>query len=257
MNTADKVLSALSLFTLEKPEWTVEAAAEALDVSASTVYRYFRSLMKFGLVEPTTNGRYVLGPTIIAFDWQLRRQDPLIRTAGPVMKRLVRRNGGEGVALLCRRFRQQVMCVHQAFEHTPDFAVSYERGRPMGLYRGASSLIILANLPSRTIRRLWSDDAAGLNAAGLGSSLKELREGLRKIRTAGTCVTRGHLDKGMIGLAAAIWEPGNQIAGSVGIVMREALLSAGSIAGTSALVMAAAHEVNVGMKELAGEIVAG
>jgi DNA-binding IclR family transcriptional regulator len=250
VSTADKLLAALSLFTLETPEWTVEAAAEALDVSGSTAYRYFNSLCKVGLLDPISAGRYVLGPAIIAYDRQLRLLDPLLQVARPVLNQLVKRNGGEGVGLLCRRFRQQVMCVHQAFEHKPDYAVSYERGRPMGLYRGAASLVILANLPPRTLRRLWAADSANIRAAGLGATWEEVRKSLKGIRAAGVCVTRGQLDKGMIGIAAPIWQAGRQVAGSVSIVMPEVSVSSGEIAGASALVQAAAREIDTSIAEL-------
>lgn len=250
MSTSDKLLSALSLFTLEKAEWTVEAAGEALGVSTSTVYRYFNSLTKVGLLAPTSAGRYILGPAIIAYDRQLRLQDPLLRVAQPVMERLIRRNGGKGVSLLCRRFQQQVMCVHQVFEEQPEYAVSYERGRPMGFYRGAASLVILANLPGRSLRALWSADAEGIAAAGLGESLEEVRATLRKIRAAGVSITRGQIDRGMVGVAAPIWEA-DQVIGSVSMVIPEESVTSADVAGLSALVQAAGREIDADLRELA------
>jgi DNA-binding IclR family transcriptional regulator len=250
MNTAEKVLSALALFTLENPEWTVEAAAEQLDVSTSTAYRYFKSLTTHGFLSSISGGRYILGPAIIALDWQLKFQDPLIRVARPVMEKLVKRSGSDCVSLLCRRFRHQVMCVHQAYEHEPEHAVSYERGRPMGMYRGAASRIILANLPNRIVKRLWETDSQELIDAGLGSSWPEFREQLRKIRAAGVSITRGQVDPGMVGIAAPIWEPGSQIPGSVSLVVPEAAVSASDIAGHAALVEAAAREIDVAISEL-------
>ena len=249
MSTADKLLAVLPLFTMDRREWTVEAAAEALDVSGSTAYRYFNSLYRAGLLDPTSGGRYILGPAVMAYDRQLRLQDPLLQVARPVMTRLVKRNGGDGVALLCRRFRQQVMCVHQAFEHKPAHAVSYERGRPMGLLRGSASLVILANLPVRTLRALWREEAAEIAATGLGDNWDAFRASLKKIRTAGVWVTYGQLDKGMIGVAAPIWQADRQIVGSIGIVVPEASTTPEEIAGTSALVQAAAREIDAGLVE--------
>lgn len=247
MSTADKLLAVLPLFTLERPEWTIEAAAEALDVSGSTAYRYFNSLCKAGLIDPIAAGRYVLGPAIIAYDRQLRLHDPMLQVARPVLARLVKRNGGDGVALLCRRFRLQVMCVHQAFEHKPAHAVSYERGRPMGLFRGAASVVILANLPVKTLRSLWTDNQAVIGEAGLGGSWEEFRGSLRKIRVAGVLVTHGQLDKGMIGISAPIWHADRQVVGSVSIVVPETSATPGEIAGTAALVQAAAREIDAGV----------
>ena len=249
MSTADKLLAVLPLFTMERREWTVEAAAEALDVSGSTAYRYFNSLYRAGLLDPTSGGRYILGPAVMAYDRQLRLQDPLLQVARPVMTRLVKRNGGDGVALLCRRFRQQVMCVHQAFEQKPAHAVSYERGRPMGLIRGAASLVILANLPVRTLRALWREESAEITATGLGADWDAFRASLKKIRMAGVWVTRGQLDKGMIGVAAPIWQADRQIVGSIGIVLPEVSTTPEEIAGTSALVQAAAREIDAGLVE--------
>ena len=249
MSTADKLLAVLPLFTLERPEWTVDAAAEALDVSGSTAYRYFNSLFRAGLLDPVAGGRYVLGPAIIAYDRQLRLQDPLLHVARPVMTRLVKRNGGDGVALLCRRFKQQVMCVHQAFDHKPAHAVSYERGRPMGLFRGSASLVILANLPSRTLRTVWQEGAVEIATTDLGDNWDAFRACLKKIRAAGVWVTHGHLDHGMIGIAAPIWQTDRQIAGSIGIAVPETSSSPGEIAGTAALVQAAAREIDAGLVE--------
>jgi DNA-binding IclR family transcriptional regulator len=249
MSSADKLLEALSLFTPADPEWTIEAAAEALEVSGSTAYRYFSSLTQVGLLDPVSGGRYVLGPAIMAIDRQLRLQDCLIQVARPVLSRLVSRNGGVGVALLCRRFRQQVMCIHQEFEHRPDYAVSYERGRPMGLYRGAASVVILANMPPRTLQKLWAEDAASIVASGLADSWEQLREIMRSIRRAGVYVSWGQIDKGLIGISAPIFQADRQRLASVSLVIHESAASASDVAGLCALVKAAAEEINTGLSE--------
>src|ERR1700728_1549710 len=154
MATADRLLSALGLFTLEEPEWTVERAAERLGASISTTYRYFSSLSAVGLIESLTAGLYVLGPAIVEYDRQIRLLDPLLKVSRPILQRLVEMADQKGVALLCRRYRQQVMCVHQEVGSGADPTVGYERGRPMGLVRGAASQVILAHLPSRLLKAL-------------------------------------------------------------------------------------------------------
>src|SRR5215470_15354430 len=47
-SSGDRLLAVLSLFTVERPQWTVEDAAERLSVSATTTYRYFKRLTKAG-----------------------------------------------------------------------------------------------------------------------------------------------------------------------------------------------------------------
>lgn len=247
MSTADKLLAALALFTFETPEWTIEGAAEALNVSGSTAYRYFSSLTKAGLLDPISDGRYILGPAIIAFDRQLRHWDPLTNVAQPTLERLVQRNGGKGIGLLCRRFHQEVMCIQQHYEKQPDRAVSYERGRPMGLYRGAASLVILANLPGRTRRTLYEADAALIADAGLGTSWDEFRSRLRRLKNDGVCITRGQLDAGVIGISAPIFQVDRRVVGSVSIVLTADDTDESEIAGAAALVQAAAREIDIGL----------
>lgn len=59
MKTSDKVLSALQLFSSERPEWTVDAAAGELGLAQSTAYEYLRTLSRFELIAPTGAGRYI------------------------------------------------------------------------------------------------------------------------------------------------------------------------------------------------------
>lgn len=90
-----------------------------------------------------------------------------------------------------------------------------------------------------------------MTSAGLGETWEELRKTLKQIRAADVCVTRGQLDKGMVGIASPIWQGEGQIIGSVSIAVPEDSVSASDIAGTSSLVRAAAHEIDAGIKELA------
>ena len=88
LNSADRLLAILQLFTAERCEWTVPSAAHKSGVSVPTAYRYFRSLCKCGLLDPFADGLYVLGPAIIEYDRQIRMVDPLIKIGKPIMQRL-------------------------------------------------------------------------------------------------------------------------------------------------------------------------
>lgn len=154
MSTADRVLSVLGLFTMEQPEWTVEGAMQELGLSSSTAYQYFRSLVEAGLLVSSRTGLYSIGPGVISLDRITRRHDLLVQEAREPMQRLADRIDKAGVALLCRIFRSQVMCVDQ-LSASATLAIGYERGRLMPLFRGAASKAILAQLSSRATRRLW------------------------------------------------------------------------------------------------------
>ncbi len=220
MKTADRVLSVLRLFTVERPEWTVDQAMQELGLSQSTAYEYFRSLVEAGLLVVSKTGRYVIGPAIIEFDRLTRIRDPLILNARPVLERITTDLPAGSVGLLCRAYRLTVMCVDQ-FSPTPtNSPVSYERGRPMPLFRGAASKIILAHMPRRKLRRYFDQFAGEVAAAGMGDDWESFRATLRRIRAAGVCVTYGELDKGRIGISGPVFSSDGEILGSIGVVVQ-------------------------------------
>ncbi|UHC20177.1 helix-turn-helix domain-containing protein (plasmid) [Methylobacterium currus] len=219
MATADKVLSILELFTIEKPEWTVDAVATTLDLSGSTAYQYVRSLVNAGLLVQSKGGRYMVGPAVIELDRLMRHCDPLIHRAQGPLRDLVAAVQGEAVGLLCRIYRLRVMCVDQYLARAPDASISYERGRPMPLSRGAASKVILANLSARTLRRLYDADPAGLKAEGFGGSWEEFKREIRKLRKVEALATVGELDPGMMGISAAVFDTDGDVLGSIGVVV--------------------------------------
>jgi DNA-binding IclR family transcriptional regulator len=218
MVTSERLLNILGLFTIERPEWTVEAAAAALNVRISTTYRYFRSLVGAGFISTYSAGRYVLGPAFIQYDRQMRLGDPLIATAAPVMERLAGVLPPQTVVLLCRLYRTQVMCVDQRVTSRTQFASSYERGRPMALFRGAASKVILAHLSLRIIKSLHSKHAPEMKDAGLGESWDDVKRALREIRARDVFHTEGELHRGMQGVAAPIFSADAAVIGSLSTV---------------------------------------
>jgi DNA-binding IclR family transcriptional regulator len=220
--TADKVLSVLGLFTMERPEWTVDEAAAALDLKTSTAYQYFRSLIEFGLLVGGSGGRYSVGPAVISLDRITRRNDGLIALGRAAMGKLVTPFDGEAVGLLCRSFRMQVMCIDEFVPASLPFAISYERGRPMPLFRGAASKAILAHLGARITRRLWDRQGEQIAAAGLGTDWSAFKRSLRQLRSSAALVTHGELDEGLVGISAPVFGSEGLVMGSVGVVTTEA-----------------------------------
>jgi DNA-binding IclR family transcriptional regulator len=247
-SSADRLLAVLQLFTPERPEWTVETAAKEVGVSVSTAYRYFRSLCRVGLLDPYAGGHYVLGPAIIEYDRQIRIGDPLVKVARPLMQEMIAKAGHVGVALLCRVFRNRVMCVHQETEGWPDRTVGYERGRPMPLFRGASSKIIFSHLPSRSARWLFQRYPGEIEQSGLGADWESVKASLRRIRGAGICVTRAEVDNGRVGLASPVFEPSGKVLGSIGLVIPADMATAEHVEHVSGLVRAAGRSMDAALQ---------
>lgn len=216
MPTADRLLEILDLFTLDRPDWSVDEAAETCGVPASTIYRYFSSLSRSGLIAPLGGGRYILGPSIIRYDRQLRLTDPLIRAARAEMNRVAEVVAGRGVVFLSRLLGDQIMCVSQVSQGDTPFTISYERGRLMPLFAGSASRVILANLPPAKIAALYRTHSATFEQRGFGDTLQQIRETLKAIRGDGHFVTVGEVDPGMRGISVPLLL-GGKILGSLSV----------------------------------------
>jgi DNA-binding IclR family transcriptional regulator len=241
--SGDRLLAVLALFSAEQTQWTVDAAAAQLGVSTTTTYRYFKKLTKAGLISPVSGAGYTLGPAIIQMDRQIQISDPMLNAARGVMIELVRHAPEGSTALLCRQFHDRVMCVHQIMGRGPQEPVSYERGRLMPLYRGATSKIILAHLPPRTLKALWGHDAEEIAVAGLGESWEEFRRGLAAIRRAGANVSRGEIDAGRVGVAAPIFDKDRAVLGSLSLALPAAHADETLIGRLKPLTVAGAREI--------------
>ena len=89
-SSGDRLLAVLALFTVERPQWTVEAAANKVGVSVTTTYRYFKRLTNAGLITP------MIGSKLLAWSryrarWIVssRSCDPMLGAARGVMLDLI------------------------------------------------------------------------------------------------------------------------------------------------------------------------
>ena len=103
------------------------------------------------------------------------------------------------------------MCVHQVSGIKSRGETSYERGVAMPIFLGATSRVILAQLPvllsktiylanESTIRRVW------------GTRNWKLQAQIKDIRGAGYALTKSEVARGRVGLAAPIARNGQALA---------------------------------------------
>ena len=214
-----RMLSVLDTFSEDAPIWTVDNIAAALGYTRATAYRYVGGLCDAGLLTRVAQGAYGLGPRIIELDRQIQRCDPLLAVAERVMQGLLHPNRGQ-VVLLCSLFRETVLCIHQA-GHDKALALSYARGRPMPLFRGATSKVILACLPERRLTRLFVGNQTEIRKTGLGRTREEFLASLKSIRRQGFSLTRAEVDPGVVGVAVPVFGAERAVIGSLSIVFSD------------------------------------
>jgi DNA-binding IclR family transcriptional regulator len=211
-----RMLGVIDLFSEDAPVWTVDDVAAKLDYTRATAYRYVGELCNAGLLTRVAQGAYSLGPRIIELDRQIRHRDPLLTVGERVMRGLLAPDRGQ-VILLCSLFRDEVLCTHQMSNGT-DLALSYTRGRPMPLFRGATSKVILASLPERRLTRLFLENQAEIAKAGLGRTREEFLASLKTIRRQGYAVTHAEVDPDVVGIGVPLLGGERSVIGSLSIV---------------------------------------
>jgi DNA-binding IclR family transcriptional regulator len=209
-----KMLHILQLFSETEPVWSPPAVIEALETSRSTGYRYIKALHDAGLLSTASNGHYRLGPRVIEMDLQIRLTDPLLLASHGVLEDLVDRIGHS--ALLCTAYGDSVLCVGEY--RAPDSPANrFSRGQRRPLFQGAISKVILAHLPHHRLKAIYPRQHAEIESAGLGSTWREFRANLGKIKKAGYALTYGEFNPGVYGVAAPILTEQKTAWSSVGV----------------------------------------
>jgi DNA-binding IclR family transcriptional regulator len=229
-NSLTKMVSVLDLIEESSAGLTFEQMLESMKLSRATLYRYIRVLSEAGLIVSLPNFGYTLGPRVAELDLKMRTQDPLIAAAVPVMAELARTV--PGVVLLCRKYRDKVLCVHQEGSSSA-FRSGYERGQDRPLFRGSASRIILAYADARTVARLYADRSEEFAQAELGSTLDEVKTRLAQIRHAGWDTTTAQITPGVTGIAAPLFDSKGTIAGSLSVTLSANSLRPGDLAQMS------------------------
>ncbi len=244
-----RMLNVVDMFSENAPVWTVDEIALKLGYTRATAYRYVGELCDAGLLTRVAQGAYALGPRILELDLQIRRSDPLLRAAGNAMQDLLRPNRGQ-VVLLCSLFRDKVLCTHQT-GHDKDLALSYTRGRPMPLFRGATSKVILAFLPERRLTRLFLENQQEIRKAGLGNSREEFLAHLKAIRRQGCAITEAEVDPGVVGVGVPIFGGERAVIGSLSIVFPAERYPRNRIAPIVSALRDAAETIHIELTDLA------
>jgi DNA-binding IclR family transcriptional regulator len=239
-NSLERMVALLDLFEENPSGWTFERIHSRLGYTRSTLYRYLKILSDAELLTSLPETGYTLGPRIVELDHEIRVHDPIIQASRPVMLQLVEEV--PGIALLCRSYRNKVLCVHQE-RSTTKIESTYERGRTMPLLRGAASRIILANLPARTIAALYERQPDEFASAGLGDTLEAVQDNLRRIRKAGWDQTTGEVTEGITGIAAPIFDDRAKVLGSLSISFAANSMNAKRIVAIAENVMRCAAAV--------------
>jgi DNA-binding IclR family transcriptional regulator len=216
MSSLARMLAVLTLFEKNVPTLDADTICARLGYSQPTGYRYIAELVRAGLIARIGVGAYGLGPRIIELDYSMREADPVLAASKPVMSELVAVTGGDATLASC--YGDKFVTTHH--QTGPDnLSLSYGRGRPMPLLRGALSKCLLAYLPRAQQQRIHK--RAQQEETGGEDDWNTRRAGWTAIRKQGYAISIGELDPGVVAVAAPIFDAQGSILATVAVVLRK------------------------------------
>lgn len=249
MSSLERMLKVIDAFSEEAPVWTVDQLVDVLRTSRSTTYRYVKELVEAGFLAPVGGGGYILGPRIIELDRQIRNCDPLLTLGREVVSDMLPRVG-EGIVFVCALVGDDVISVYRR-ENPNRLDISYSRGRPMPLFRGSASRVILAHLPERRLMKFFLYHREAIEEAGLGGEWESFRAYLREIRARPYLTGRAQVDAGVFAVSAPVFDGDAHILASLTLVMPENRADTEDVDALAAIVVEGAGRLGAAIAELA------
>jgi DNA-binding IclR family transcriptional regulator len=209
------MLSILDLFTEDKLSCTPESIANQLQVSIPTAYRYLKILMDSGLLQKDLNQEYSLGSRIITLDHLLKTGDKVLHHSLQPMKTLVEKTGFDCV--ISRLYGDKVIDTHKHASSSP-MNLGYGRGRPRPLFKGAAPKVILANMPTAMLQKIFMEHSLKIKEAHLPLDWNAFKKYYQSIRKTGFYLSMGELEMGVCALASPIKSKDGFILGAISMV---------------------------------------
>jgi IclR family acetate operon transcriptional repressor len=241
-STADRALDILAMFTEERPAVSGSEVATHLGVARSTAYRYLQSLVTTRFLEESPGGGFRLGLRVLELAKLARKSYGLSELAAPLLAKLAA--DVDETVLLTKRTGDVVVCLDRAESETHRVRISYERGSTLPVNAGASALVLLAWSPAAEAEQVFRGTTLRRFTDATLTEVDDLMARLAKIRADGHSITRGELDRDVLGIAAPIRGEHDAVIAAVSVAAVASRISPDTEADIVARVRAAAEEIS-------------
>lgn len=216
LQVLDRAIAVLSLFSDERPAWTMSEIARACDLPMPTVHRILSTLRTHGMLsrEESTK-RYHLGLAAMELGERARTVTGLRVLALPVLGRLAEDTGETALLTVLNAACDRSVCLERV-ESSQPLRLSVEPGRQLPLHAGASQKILLAFMSEDDIERVISQGLEKLCNATI-TKPDTLREELASIRRTGRAMSYEETNPGVWGLAVPVLDGSDNVVAGLGL----------------------------------------
>lgn len=212
----DRLLALLAFLHKHGKPIRIGDLARLLDAPRSSTYELVRLLLEAGLLEQRdSDGTIFFGKTMYFYGMDFVREHDLVGRARSEVDRLAKDTGE--TSQFCMLQGRFYTVVHMAAGARP-FRISSDVGTRIPLPWTASGRLLLGHLSDQEIRDLLPpEDLAVPNGEVVG--IDDFIASVRQARSRGYCITSGLVDAFTHCVAAPIFGPNGQVAGTLCFVL--------------------------------------
>lgn len=221
--TANKVLSILTLFNMDRRVLTVDEMAQLSSLPKSSVYRHVRTLRDNGFLMEHSTGRYKLGYKFLEYANIVRADINITERAREMMDDLTAEF--EETTILSVLSDINAVCLSTSTSNQA-ISVSSEEGKIMPLYCGASSKSILAYQDPSLLDKIIEGGHVKRYTDQTLTDKEDILEEMKQIRKQGYARSNSEVDEGVVSIGFPIRNSKGHVFGSLAMVGTEQSMAA-------------------------------
>ena len=220
---------------------TLTELSRELNIPTATTHRILSTLQKHGFAAfDEDRQEWMVGIEAYRTGAAFLKTSSVIEIGQPILRRLMRDTGE--TANLAVPSGSEVVFVGQHETQNPIRAF-FPPGSRTSMHASGTGKAILAGMDEQAVARLLRDMALTRYTDNTHITLESLREDMGQIRRRGWSHDREERYSGMSCVGAAIFDDRGRPCAGISVSGPSARIEAGDIAGTGALVAAAAREI--------------
>jgi len=215
LQSLERGLDLLFLFSAEKPILSLEDISQALDLPESTAYRLAATLCKKGVLARSATGKgYELHAGLLRLLSAVRSRLDIAGIALPSLETLARESGE--TSQLCLLHGNEVVCA-EAVCSTNTIRFMPEKGRAVPLHTSALGRAVLAFLPQTFLARYLRRPGLQAVTPYTVTDPRKFQTILAQIRSQGWAISFQQNLVGARGLAVPVFDHEERVVASLGI----------------------------------------